>query len=569
MRAARWRGSPADAHKGQYGHLLVVAGSRGKTGAAALAARRGPPERGRTGDRGHARLPAAHHRDARRGAHDSSASGDRGRGGGEGRARAHPRARDLHGRSRAGTGLSLHPEAQALARALVADLPRPMVVDADALSALAGHLDILAGAPGPRVLTPHPGEMARMLGMTVTEIQADRLERHESLRDQAPGLAGRSRARAAWWRLRTGGCGSTRPAIPAWPRGLGRCPHRDGGRFLARRPHAGRGASGCRLLPRARQGISGGPSAGKRGCSRAISWRPSPRAVAGLRDDPPGLRHAKPRGDAGAGRAARRRAAPGAVVACIGELGAGKTCFLQGLARGLRVTSAVTSPTFVLVNHYRGRLPVYPSRCLSHGGAHGGAGARSRGDDARRRGHGHRVGRQDPAPLAGRRRSRSGSEGWATSPAASKWRSPERRCDPGWSAGIDQPGGPKRPRATPPERGGPAPAPGFCRVRRLRVLLSVLRSAIDAAEVQRDLARFWTTLVLFDAHGRRLFSTMDLGKQSTARRCRWATCSCAAVSWVRAWPCDWPPCWPSSWPSPGRWRSARSWPRRAPPPRST
>jgi len=50
---------------------------------------------------------------------------------------------------------------------------------------------------------------------------------------------------------------------------------------------------------------------------------------------------------------------PGAVVACIGELGAGKTCFLQGLARGLGVTSNVTSPTFVLVNHYRGRVPVF------------------------------------------------------------------------------------------------------------------------------------------------------------------------------------------------------------------
>lgn len=50
---------------------------------------------------------------------------------------------------------------------------------------------------------------------------------------------------------------------------------------------------------------------------------------------------------------------PGAVVACIGELGAGKTCFLQGLAAGLGVTSPVTSPTFVLLNHYRGRLPVY------------------------------------------------------------------------------------------------------------------------------------------------------------------------------------------------------------------
>jgi tRNA threonylcarbamoyladenosine biosynthesis protein TsaE len=49
----------------------------------------------------------------------------------------------------------------------------------------------------------------------------------------------------------------------------------------------------------------------------------------------------------------------GAVVACIGALGAGKTCFLQGLARGLGVESPVTSPTFVLVNQYRGRLPVY------------------------------------------------------------------------------------------------------------------------------------------------------------------------------------------------------------------
>jgi len=53
------------------------------------------------------------------------------------------------------------------------------------------------------------------------------------------------------------------------------------------------------------------------------------------------------------------RLGPGAVVACTGELGAGKTCFLQGLARGLGVTTGVTSPTFVLINQYRGRLPVY------------------------------------------------------------------------------------------------------------------------------------------------------------------------------------------------------------------
>jgi tRNA threonylcarbamoyladenosine biosynthesis protein TsaE len=54
-----------------------------------------------------------------------------------------------------------------------------------------------------------------------------------------------------------------------------------------------------------------------------------------------------------------RRLGRGDVVACIGLLGAGKTCFLQGLARGLGVMTDVTSPTFVLVNQYRGRLPVY------------------------------------------------------------------------------------------------------------------------------------------------------------------------------------------------------------------
>lgn len=50
---------------------------------------------------------------------------------------------------------------------------------------------------------------------------------------------------------------------------------------------------------------------------------------------------------------------PGDVVACMGALGVGKTCFLQGVARGLGVESAVTSPTFVLVSQYRGRLPLY------------------------------------------------------------------------------------------------------------------------------------------------------------------------------------------------------------------
>ncbi len=53
------------------------------------------------------------------------------------------------------------------------------------------------------------------------------------------------------------------------------------------------------------------------------------------------------------------RLGPGDVIGCIGELGAGKTCFIQGLLRGLGVATEVTSPTFVLVNQYRGRLPVH------------------------------------------------------------------------------------------------------------------------------------------------------------------------------------------------------------------
>jgi tRNA threonylcarbamoyladenosine biosynthesis protein TsaE len=48
---------------------------------------------------------------------------------------------------------------------------------------------------------------------------------------------------------------------------------------------------------------------------------------------------------------------PGAVIALYGGLGAGKTCFTRGLARGLSVTGTVTSPTYPIINTYRGALP--------------------------------------------------------------------------------------------------------------------------------------------------------------------------------------------------------------------
>ena len=48
----------------------------------------------------------------------------------------------------------------------------------------------------------------------------------------------------------------------------------------------------------------------------------------------------------------------GDVVALIGELGSGKTCLIQGICAGLDVEDDVTSPTFTLINEYRGRIPV-------------------------------------------------------------------------------------------------------------------------------------------------------------------------------------------------------------------
>ena len=74
---------------------------------------------------------------------------------------------------------------------------------------------------------------------------------------------------------------------------------------------------------------------------------------------PTSLASDSPEATAAAGERLGARLGPGDVVALTGELGAGKTCFAQGLVRGLGVTAPATSPTFVLVNEYRGRLPVH------------------------------------------------------------------------------------------------------------------------------------------------------------------------------------------------------------------
>ncbi|MGE5676367.1 MAG: NAD(P)H-hydrate dehydratase [Mycobacterium leprae] len=73
-----------------------------------------------------------------------------------------------------GPGLGLDPETQAFVRKVVASSPAPLVLDADAIKAFAGQPAMLAECPVPLVLTPHPGEMAHLLGVSVETVQSDR-----------------------------------------------------------------------------------------------------------------------------------------------------------------------------------------------------------------------------------------------------------------------------------------------------------------------------------------------------------------------------------------------------------
>jgi NAD(P)H-hydrate epimerase len=74
-----------------------------------------------------------------------------------------------------GPGLSTRGQASEFACDLVTRTKLPMVVDADALNAFAGKTSELSGEGRALVLTPHPGEMARLVGMSVKEVEADRV----------------------------------------------------------------------------------------------------------------------------------------------------------------------------------------------------------------------------------------------------------------------------------------------------------------------------------------------------------------------------------------------------------
>jgi NAD(P)H-hydrate epimerase len=74
-----------------------------------------------------------------------------------------------------GPGLSTNPETVDVVRKTIAALENPLVADADALNALAGDPGILEARGAPTAITPHPGELSRLLGISTAAIQADRL----------------------------------------------------------------------------------------------------------------------------------------------------------------------------------------------------------------------------------------------------------------------------------------------------------------------------------------------------------------------------------------------------------
>lgn len=168
---------PFDSHKGTFGNLVVVAGSEGKTGAAAMTA-----EAGLRSGAGlvTAAVPASLIDILEMKLTEAmtlslpEAEGARALG-----KKALAPLRDFLADKTAaalGPGLGTHPETREVVQALVRDCPLPLVIDADGLNCLAGQLEVLKAAAGPRVLTPHPGEMSRLAGLGVKDIQSRRLE---------------------------------------------------------------------------------------------------------------------------------------------------------------------------------------------------------------------------------------------------------------------------------------------------------------------------------------------------------------------------------------------------------
>lgn len=167
---------PAETHKGRAGHVCVLSGSPGKTGAATLAclgaARVGAGLVTLFIPRSlnpilEVKLTEAMTLPIAETSEQSAAVG------------AEPEILGfLKGKEAfaLGPGISLHDDTRRLVVNLIARSPCPLVLDADALTIVADVPETLHAATVPVIVTPHPGEMARMMRRSVPEVQEDRLQ---------------------------------------------------------------------------------------------------------------------------------------------------------------------------------------------------------------------------------------------------------------------------------------------------------------------------------------------------------------------------------------------------------
>ena len=167
---------PLASHKGDYGHVLLVAGSVGKAGAAILAARAAvrsgaglvtvatPRELVQTVDRGSLESMTYPLSQTESGGLAEDAA---------------QQVKEVATGMRAlgvGPGLGRDPSTVKAVRELVLECELPVVLDADGLNAFASSCRLLRQRRADTVLTPHPGELARLLESTASEVQSDRVQ---------------------------------------------------------------------------------------------------------------------------------------------------------------------------------------------------------------------------------------------------------------------------------------------------------------------------------------------------------------------------------------------------------
>src|SRR6266404_1829442 len=166
---------PRDSNKGMYGHVLVVGGSLGKSGAAAMAGfsalRTGAGLVTVAAPRSVLAIIASYHPELMTEPLDETEAdsiSDRALG-------AFEKIAEKKTVLAIGPGISRHPETAKFVRTIVNKSKTPIVLDADGLNAFEGQSKELKGSGRTLVLTPHPGEMSRLTGLSTSAIQRDRL----------------------------------------------------------------------------------------------------------------------------------------------------------------------------------------------------------------------------------------------------------------------------------------------------------------------------------------------------------------------------------------------------------